>query len=100
MASDHVRGEMDITHQKDTFDGFMSITVWSSILIIASVLALTLIFAVQLDWMISVLAGALVCIAGGYALGMKTGWYITVAVLTVLSFVTGGIVSIFSMLLG
>jgi hypothetical protein len=100
MASDHVRGEMDITHQKDTFDGFMSITVWSSILIVASVLSLTLIFAVGFDWMMSIVAGTALCVAAGMALGMKTNWYITVAVVTVLSLISGGIVSLFSMLFG
>ena len=32
MASDYVRGEMDIADQKATFDGFMAVTVWGAMM--------------------------------------------------------------------
>ena len=39
MASDYVRGEMDIADQKSTFDGFIAVSVWGSLLTVISVLS-------------------------------------------------------------
>ena len=89
MASDYVRGEMDVSAQKDMFSGFMSLTVWSSILILASVLGLTLIFVVGMNWMTATIIGAAVSVVLGLALQMKTAWYMTVAGLTVTCFIIG-----------
>lgn len=100
MASDYVRGEMDIAGQKATFDGFMSVTVWGSLITGISVLYLTLVFAVGLDWMGSLLGVTVLSIVAGLALGMKTSWYMTVALMFVLALATGGIVTLFGMFLG
>ncbi|MFS2316890.1 aa3-type cytochrome c oxidase subunit IV [Maricaulis sp. D1M11] len=96
MASDYNRGEMDITDQKDTFDGFMAVTVWSSLLTIVSVLYLTLVFAVGMGWMAGLLVCTVVGIVGGLALNMRAAWYFTVGALFVMTLVFGGVVTLFN----
>lgn len=100
MASDYVRGEMDIAHQKSTFDGFIAVSVWGSLLTIVSVLYLTLAFAVGMDWLVSLIATAIVGGALGMALGMKTSWYVTLGGLFVFGLVCGGLVQLFGMAFG
>ncbi|WP_300527056.1 aa3-type cytochrome c oxidase subunit IV [Maricaulis sp.] len=99
MASDYSRGEMDISDHKATFDGFMAVTVWGSLLTAISVLYLTLVFAVGMDWLASLIGVAVVSVLGGMALNMKVSWYVTVAGLFIFSLICGGIVSLFGMFL-
>ncbi len=99
MASDYVRGEMDIADQKMTFDGFMAVSVWGSLLTAISVLYLTLVFAVGWDWMTSLIGVTVLSVVAGLALSMKTSWYMTVAGLFVFGLITGGIVNLFGMFL-
>lgn len=100
MASDYVRGEMNIADQKATFDGFMVVTVWGSLLTAVCVLYLTLVFAVGMDWMGSLLGVTVFGVIAGIALGMRTSWYMTVAGLFILTLITGGIVNLFGLFLG
>ncbi len=100
MASDYVRGEMNIADQKATFGGFISVTVWGSLLTIVSVLYLTLVFAVGIDWLVGLVATAIVGGVLGLALGMKTSWYVTLGGLFVFGLVCGGIVQLFGMVIG
>lgn len=100
MASDYVRGEMDIADQKSTFDGFIAVSVWGGLLTVISVLYLTLAFAVGVDWLASLIATAIVGGVLGLALGMKTSWYVTVGGLFVFGLVCGGIVQLFGMAIG
>ncbi|WP_300541025.1 aa3-type cytochrome c oxidase subunit IV [Maricaulis sp.] len=99
MAADHVRGEMDIAQHKSTFDGFISVSVWSSLLTGVTVLYLTLVFAAGFNWMASLIAVALVGILAGLALRMKMSWYVTVAGLFVFGLISGGIAQLFSIAL-
>lgn len=99
MASDYSRGEMNISDHKATFDGFMVVTVWGSLLTAITVLYLTLVFAAGFDWLASLIGVAVVSVLGGIALGMKTSWYVTVAGLFIFSLICGGIVSLFGMFL-
>ncbi len=95
MASDHVRGEMDITEHKSTFDGFMTMTVWSCLLTIVILLYFILVFAIGMGWMAALIATGVVGVVLGLALSMKTSWYVTVAGLFFTGLVGGGIVSLF-----
>ncbi|MBO6797439.1 aa3-type cytochrome c oxidase subunit IV [Maricaulis sp.] len=95
MASDHVRGEMDITEHKSTFDGFMTMTVWSCLLTIVILLFFILVFAIGMNWMGALIATGVVGVVLGLALSMKTSWYVTVAGLFVSGLIGGGIVSLF-----
>ena len=40
--ADHKHGEMDITDQQKTFDGFMAWTKWSVIVILAVILGMAI----------------------------------------------------------
>lgn len=100
MAADHVRGEMDISHQKSTFDGFIAVSVWSSLIIGLSVLYLTLVFAVGWDWLASLIGVTVVGIVGGLVLSMKMSWYVTVAGLFIFGLICGGIVQLFGLAIG
>ena len=51
MAGDYVRGEMEIAEQKGMFDGFMAVTLWSTLITALSVFYLTMVFAVGGDWL-------------------------------------------------
>lgn len=99
MASDYVRGEMDITDQKSTFDGFMAVSVWGSLVTALSVLYMTLVFAVGWDWMSSLIGVTVLGVVAGLALSMKSSWYMTVAALFVLTLISGLIVNLFGMFL-
>ncbi|MCR6645581.1 MAG: aa3-type cytochrome c oxidase subunit IV [Terricaulis sp.] len=50
MAQSGARGDMDIRDQKETFDGFIATSVWTSGLIIQTVALLVLSFAIGLGW--------------------------------------------------
>jgi len=89
MASDYVRGEMDIDHQKSTFDGFIAVSVWGS-----------LAFAAGMDWLAALIATGIVGGVLGMALGMKTSWYVTLAGLFVFGLACGGLVQLFGMAFG
>jgi hypothetical protein len=97
MAADHARGEMDISHHKATFDGFMAVTVWGSLLTAICVLYLTLVFAAGFDWLASLIGVAILSVIAGLVLKMKTAWYVTVGGLFVFGLVSGGIVQLFGM---
>mgnify|MGYP000023532380 CR=1 FL=1 len=100
MASDYVRGEMDIADQKATFGGFIAVTIWGSLLTIVSVLYLTLVFAVGMDWLAGLIGTAIVGGVLGLARGMKTSWYVTLGGLFFFGLVCGGIVQLFGMVIG
>lgn len=100
MAADHVRGDMDISQNKSTFDGFMAVSTWGSLLTGLTVLYLTLAFAVGVDWLASLIGVAIVGVIAGLVLSMKTSWYVTVAGLFVFGAVCGGIVQLFRLALG
>lgn len=100
MASDHVRGEMDISQHKSTFDGFMAVTVWSSLITGLWILYFTLVFAVGFDWMGSLIACTVLGVIGGLALNMRTSWYMAVVGQFIFGLVCGGIVMLFGAALG
>jgi len=67
MAShSDTRGQMDIQDQKDTFNGFLSATVWTCGLIAQAVALLTLAFAIGAGWW----AGFAAFVVIGAALGL------------------------------
>lgn len=95
MAADHTRGEMDISHHKGTFNGFMSVSLWSALITGLSVFYLTLVFATGTDWLGALIGVAVLGALLGLVLKMKTAWYITVAGLLVFGLIAGGMVQLF-----
>ena len=94
MAADYTRGEMNIASQKSTFDGFMSVTLWSSLLLVVTLFYLTLVFAVGTDWMASLIGVGILGIVLGLLTSMKTSWYVTVGGLFVFALICGGVVKL------
>ena len=91
MAADYTRGEMNIASQKSTFDGFMSVTLWSSLLLVVTLFYLTLVFAVGVDWMGALIGVGILGIVLGLLTSMKTSWYVTVGGLFVFGLICGGV---------
>ncbi|MHA6288758.1 aa3-type cytochrome c oxidase subunit IV [Maricaulis sp. CAU 1757] len=100
MAADHVRGEMDVSHHKSTYDGFMAVSLWSSLIIGLSVLYMTLVFAVGTDWLGSLIGVTIAGVVAGLVLKMKAAWYATVAGMFILTLISGGIVMLFGAAIG
>lgn len=99
MAGDYVRGEMEISAQKGTFDGFIAVSVWGSLITGLCILYLTMVFAVGQDWMGWLIGTAVLGVVSGLVLKMKTAWYMTVAFMFITGLVTGGVVNLFGMFL-
>lgn len=98
-GSDYVHGEMEISEQERTWNGFVTLTVWSSALIVLMVAYATFTLAMGMNWMVAL--G--LCVLGGFAAGagMKMGaaWNATVLVLAGLAVVIQIIIGIASALI-
>ena len=99
MAADYTRGEMNITSQKNTFDGFITGTLWVSLLMTVTLLYLTLVFAVGTDWMGSLFGGAIVGVVLGLITSMKTSWYVTIGGLFAFGLACGLLAQLFNVFL-
>jgi hypothetical protein len=91
MAQTGARGDMDIHDQKETFQGFLSASLWTSGLIAQAVMLLTLAFAIGLGWW----AGfcAFVAIGAALGIGFRMGavyWAVQVALWVLLAL--GGLI--------
>jgi hypothetical protein len=99
MAADYTRGEMNISGQKGTYDGFMAVTLWSSLLLALMIFYMTLVFAAGADWMGALFGVAVLGVVFGLLTSMKTAWYVTVGGLFVFSLICGGLVQLTSVFL-
>jgi Bacterial aa3 type cytochrome c oxidase subunit IV len=97
---DHSRGGMDIADQKGTFDGFMSVTVWSCALIAMGVAGLTVAFAMGAGWFAGVGVYAAVGVAIGLLMRMGGVWWASLIGTVVLFVIGGGVVSGLGALMG
>lgn len=91
--SSHSSGGMDTTDQKQTFSAFMSVTVWSSLLIVMSVAGLVVAFALPSGWFAGVLAYTAIGFFGGLLLKLRGAWWATLIVSVILLLVGGAVVS-------
>ncbi len=98
MAGSHGnyhKGEMEVSAQRGTFDGFMNLTIYGG-----GLLALMLLFpiltvgGVNLHWLPALIITVVVGILMGLFLKLKGTWYATVILL---GGVTGVICAIFSL---
>lgn len=80
-GSDYVHGEMEISEQERTWNGFVTFSVWGSALIMLILAYSSLTVAMGMNWMVAL--G--LCLIGGFLTGwgMKMGaaWSATVLVL-------------------
>ncbi|MFZ5668827.1 MAG: aa3-type cytochrome c oxidase subunit IV [Pseudomonadota bacterium] len=64
MASEHHRGDMDITEQTATYHAVMGLTKWGSLAVAVAVLVLSLWFATDAGFLGGLVAGVAVAAAG------------------------------------
>jgi hypothetical protein len=93
MADDYTRGEMDISHHKDTFSGVMSVSVFASLLTGIVVLYLTLVFGASMNWMTALIPTLIAGGLGGFVLKQGALYYVFVAAFTAIAVLAGGLVS-------
>jgi hypothetical protein len=92
-------GEMDISHHKATFSGFLKVAEWGTILTVASVGLLSFAFAMGLGWWTGLIVYAVICGGAGLVMKMGPAWWATTAV-TVFLLGVGGAVTMGLIALG
>jgi Bacterial aa3 type cytochrome c oxidase subunit IV len=92
-------GEMDITDQKSTWDGFITGSVWGGLMIILMVGHATLSLAIGLNWAVSLGLMTIVGVAAGLLMNMGGRWMATVVVLFILALIVQGLIWLFSAVL-
>lgn len=100
MAQGGAHGEMDIKDQKETFDGFLSASVWTSGLIAQAVMLLTLSFAIGMGWWPGFFAFAAIGAAVGLIFKMPSIYWAVQVALWVLLGLGGVIVPALSGMMG
>ena len=73
-ASEYHRGDMDISAQKATWDGFMVGSIWGSLLIILTVGYATLAVAIGMNWMIALGLMTVFGIVSGLVMNLGGRW--------------------------
>lgn len=63
-SSDYHRGEMDIQEQSATYDAFMGMTKWGSLIISAGLLFFTLLFCTDAGFLGSLVSTVVVSVIG------------------------------------
>lgn len=76
--AEYQRGSMEVTEQARTFSSFVSLSVWFGGLTVLTILFLSLTFAANAGWMVSLIITTVTGLLLGLALGLKTSWYATV----------------------
>lgn len=100
MAShEYHRGEMDISGQKATWDGFITGSVWGSLIIILMVGHATLSLAIGLNWAISLGLMTILGLAAGLLMNLGGRWMATVVVLVILALITQALIWLFGAVL-
>jgi hypothetical protein len=89
MGEDYIRGEMDISGHRRTFDGVIGMSVFASLLTVVIVLYLTLVFGADFGWFNALIATAVVGGAGGYVTKQSIGYWITLVVFGFIALVAG-----------
>lgn len=98
-TSDYTRGEMDISSQKATWDGFIKGSTWGSMITILVVGYATLALAAGMNWMVALGLMAIVGIGGGLFMKMGARWMATVVLMIVLALVVQGFIWLFGAVL-
>ena len=100
MASqEYHRGEMDIHGQKATWDGFITGSVWGSLITIMIVGYATLAIAIGLHWIVSLGLMAIVGFGSGVLMNLGGRWMATVVVMIVLALIVQAVIWLFGAIL-
>lgn len=91
MAQTDARGGMNIQDQRETFDGFLTATVWTCVLIAQAVALLTLAFAIGAGWWAGMAAFVALAVAAGLVFKMSgVYWAVQIAMIVLLGL--GGLI--------
>ncbi|MDX1292399.1 MAG: aa3-type cytochrome c oxidase subunit IV [Hyphomonas sp.] len=99
-ASEYHRGDMDISAQKATWDGFVKGSVWGSLLVILTLGYATLSVAIGMNWIIALGLMAVFGIAVGLFMNLGGRWMATVVLLVILALVVQLFIALFGLVLG
>lgn len=83
--NDYKHGEMDISEQSATFDGFIKWSAWVGILTIGFLFAAVLVYGAHYNWLGSIFAGILVSAIFGGMLKLGTAFWVSLAGIGVIS---------------
>ncbi len=82
--TNYTRGEMKIADQKDTYGGFMRMSMYGGAIIIVALLVPILIFAMNVAWPAAMLGSVLLGIIIGIALKFHPRWYVLLVTAAIL----------------
>jgi len=94
MAEEYIRGEMDISEHKATFDGVMAVSVYSTLVVSVVLLCLTLIFGGGFAWPTAIVVSAIAGGIGGFALKQGAVYWVSLVVLAIFGAFAGGLVAL------
>lgn len=98
-ASEYHRGEMDITDQQQTWNGFITGVVWGGLIIVMALGYATLAVAIGLNWMVSLGLMAIAGIVAGLVLKLGGRWMATVVLLILLALFVQFMIWLFNVML-
>ncbi|KCZ53084.1 aa3-type cytochrome c oxidase subunit IV [Hyphomonas pacifica] len=98
-ASEYHRGEMDITDQKSTWDGFITGSTWGGLIVIMMVGYAVLAIAIGINWIISLGLMAIVGVAAGLLLNLGGRWMATVVMLIVTALIVQFFIWLFGVMI-
>lgn len=100
MASqDYQRGQMDISGQKATWNGFMLGSVWGSLILTLIVGYAVLALAIGTNWIVALGLMAIVGFGAGLFMNLGGRWMATVVVMITLALIVQAFIWLFGMII-
>ena len=96
--ADYSPGEMDISDQKSTWNGFMKASAFAGLLTLVGVAFLTFTFAMQMDWLLSLVICLVAGVAIGFVMNLGSAWMIAMVLFAVTTVVFRIFIAIFTAL--
>ncbi|WP_298913726.1 aa3-type cytochrome c oxidase subunit IV [uncultured Algimonas sp.] len=95
-GSNYDRGAMEIDDHKETFSGFMNMSVYGGASIIVALLFPILVFGVNLSWLTALIVTVVLGVIIGVVMKFKAQWYaILIGVSVLLAVIVGLLTLIF-----
>lgn len=92
MAEEYHRGEMNIAEQKHTFESFIQISIYGFTVIGLMILFLSMLFGTDFGWITSFILTAIAGGALGVLLKRGTAYWLTVALLGVITVIAAFVI--------
>lgn len=96
MASNYTRGEMDITEQRGMYVGVIKAGVSCTLVTAYSLVFLSFAFAAGTGWFTSLGIALAVALIGGFVMKQGPWYWLTTAVLTVITAIVGLAIAVFT----